>query len=60
MRPFAQLPLPNSDSLRCFCSLLIFQHAEFLLEPLVFTQETSSYTDKIQGFSYEMRSQLPS
>ena len=28
---FAQLPMLYSDSLFCFCSLLIFKHAEFLL-----------------------------
>ena len=34
MPPFPQLPMLNSDSLRFFCSLLVFQHAKFLLRPI--------------------------
>ena len=55
---FAQLPMLNSDSLCCFCPLLILQHDGFLLSTLVCTQETAAYVDKIQNLSFEMRSRL--
>ena len=44
---FAQLPMLYSDSLLCFCSLLVFKHAEFLLRPIGLYPGNSCFSQEI-------------